>query len=56
MPFIGGASAFDYKANGQLRASKAGYVAKAARVSGIVNAINAAPTCKQRVEALHGAD
>jgi hypothetical protein len=40
MPFICGASTFDYKANGQLRASKgAGYLAKAASVSGIVNAI-----------------
>jgi hypothetical protein len=53
---IRGATFFDYKANGRLRASKgAGYVAKAARVSGIVNAINAAPTSQQRVEALQAA-
>jgi hypothetical protein len=56
MTVTGGTSTFDYKANGQLRASKgAGYVAKAARVSGIVNAINAATTSLQRVEALHAA-
>jgi hypothetical protein len=47
---------FDYKTNGQLRASKgAGYVAKAARASGIVNTINTGPTSKQRVEALRAA-
>jgi hypothetical protein len=44
MPFIGCASPFASKG--------AGYVAKAARVSGIVNAINAGPTSKQRIEAL----
>jgi hypothetical protein len=56
MPSIGGASFFNYKANGQLRASKgAVYVAKAARVSGIVNTINTCPASKQRVEALRAA-
>jgi hypothetical protein len=56
MPFIGGASILDYKANGQLRASKgAVYVAKVARVSGIMNTINTCPTSKQRVEALRAA-
>jgi hypothetical protein len=53
MASLGDGSACDFKANYQLRASKgAGYVAKTASVSGIVNAINAAPTSPQRVEAL----
>jgi hypothetical protein len=56
MPFIGGASFLDYKANGQLRASKgAVYVAKVARVSEIMNTINTCPASKQRVEALRAA-